>query len=307
MKNLEISVVAPAYNEEGSIVEFVEKVDQILVKLNKTHEVIIVDDASTDRTLFLLDQLKKKYSSLRVIKNRKNLGLTSSSWTGFNSAKGDIIVFLPSDLESDPQKDIPALLSALDQNTDLVVGWRHNKRQGFIKTLISIIFNWLSSKMFHIKIHDLGWIKAFRREIIYHIEPLRSDWHRFFAILAAYEGYKVKEIKTEYHPRKAGKSTFGRFGLKRLIGGFFDLIVIKFNLSFSKRPMFIFGAMGLILFMVGLLGSLYLLIVKIIDGMIGNRMPLMFLVTLLLILGIQFFALGFIAELLVSSKQQIKK
>lgn len=307
MKAPEISIVAPAYNEEGSIVEFVEKAHRALASLGKSHEIIIVDDASTDKMPVLLRALKKRYPPLKIIRNRKNLGLTGSSWKGFNSAKGEIVIFLPSDLESDPLEDIPLLLKSLDKDTDLVVGWRHNKRQGLVKTLISILFNWLSSRMFHIKVHDLGWVKAFRKEIIYNIEPLRSDWHRFFAILAAEEGYKVKEIKTEYHPRKAGKSNFGRFGLKRLFGGFFDLIVIKFNTSFSKKPMFVFGTVGLGLFFAGMMGSAYLLWVKLAEGMIGNRMPLMFLVALLLILGIQFFALGFIAELLVSVKSYLKK
>ena len=305
--SVEISVVAPAYNEEGSLVEFVERVNETLLKNKLSYEILIVDDASKDNTSLILNTLKKKYNKLRSICNRKNLGLTGASWRGFNEAKGKIIVFLPSDLESDPKIDIPLLLTALDDNTDLVVGWRYNQRQGVVKTLISKTFNWLSGKMFNIRVHDLGWIKAFRKEIIYNIEPLRSDWHRFFVILAANEGYKIKEVKTEYHSRKAGKSKFGKFGLNRLFGGFFDLMVVKFTLSFSKKPMFIFGSVGLILFMLGFIGGIYLLFIKLIEGVIGNRMPLMFLVALLLMLGIQFFALGFIAELLASYKQSNNK
>jgi len=304
---VEISVVAPAYNEEGVIEEFLEKVDNTLKKQKADYEIVIVDDASTDRTASKLDALKNKYARLVVLHNRKNLGLTGSSWKGFNEAKGKIIVFLPSDLESNPETDIPRLLSALDENTDLVVGWRYNHRQGFIKTIISLTFNQVAYYFFHVKAHDLGWVKAFRKEIIYNIEPLRSDWHRFFVVLAAYEGYKIKEIKTKYHPRKSGKSKFGRFGLNRLIGGFFDLIVIKFHTSFSKRPMLIFGITGVLLFALGALISVYLLFLKLTIGIIGNRTPLIFLAVLFIILGIQFFALGFIAEFLVSIKGLIKK
>ncbi len=304
---IEISVVAPAYNEEGVIEEFVEKVDDTLKKLNLSYEIVIVDDSSTDRTPLKLNSLKSQYESLVVLRNRKNLGLTGASWKGFNKAQGKVIVFLPSDLESNPETDIPNLLSALDDKTDLVVGWRYNNRQGLVKTAISLLFNKLAYYFFHVKAHDLGWVKAFRKEIIYNIEPLRSDWHRFFVVLAAHEGYKIKEIKTKYHPRKAGKSKFGRFGLNRLIGGFFDLIVIKFLLSFSKRPMLIFGMTGIFLFIFGVLISMYLLFLKLTIGIIGNRMPLIFLAVLAIILGIQFFALGFIAEFLTSIKGLVKK
>ena len=304
---VEISVVAPAYNEEGVIEEFLKKVDSSLQKLNCSYEILIVDDASTDHTPSKLEGLKHKYNRLVVLHNRKNLGLTGSSWRGFNAAKGKVIVFLPSDLESDPETDIPKLILALDAKTDLVVGWRYNKRQGIVKTIISLMFNTVAYHFFHVKVHDLGWVKAFRKEIIYNIEPLRSDWHRFFVVLAAYEGYKIKEIKTRFHPRKSGKSKFGRFGLNRLIGGFFDLIVIKFHTSFSKRPMLIFGITGILLFILGSMLSVYLLFLKLTIGIIGNRMPLIFLAVLSIILGIQFFALGFIAEFLASIKGLIKK
>jgi glycosyltransferase involved in cell wall biosynthesis len=304
---IKISLVAPAYNEQGSIEEFVKRSDDALKKQKVNYEILIIDDASTDRTPALLENLKKKYHKLRVLRNHKNLGLTGTIWRGFNEAKGEVIVFLPSDLESDPKDDVPALLSALGKDSDMVVGWRYNQRQGIIKTIVSLFFNSLSSMLFHIKVHDLGWIKAFKKEIIYNIEPMRSDWHRFFVIFAANEGYRIREIKTRFHPRRTGESKFGKFGMKRLFGGFFDMIVIKFNLSFSKKPMFVFGSAGMLLFLLGLIGGMYLLFVKITEGAIGNRMPLMFLIALLLILGIQFFALGFIAELLVSAKQLIKK
>ena len=195
---VKVSVVAPAYNEEKIIEEFVKKVDKTLKKQRINSEILIVNDASTDKTGSILNALSRKYPNLRVIHNRKNLGLTGASWKGFNEAKGDIIVFLPSDLESNPEEDIPKLLSALDKKTDLVVGWRYNRRQGFVKTVISKTFNSISNLLFHVKVHDLGWVKAFRKDIIYNIESLRSDWHRFFVILAANEGYRVKEVKTKY-------------------------------------------------------------------------------------------------------------
>jgi glycosyltransferase involved in cell wall biosynthesis len=305
--SIKFSIVVPVYNEEGVIKEFIERVDKTISAIEDKYEILIINDASKDNSGKILNDLINTFKNLRIINNKKNLGLTGSSWKGFNEAKGDIIVFLPSDLESKPEEDIPKLLSALDSNTDLVVGWRYNQRQGFVKTIISKFFNYLSSLLFHIKVHDLGWIKAFRKEIIYNIEPLRSDWHRFFVILAAYEGYKIKEIKTKFYPRTIGKSKFGKFGLGRLVGGFFDLIVVKFHISFSKRPMFMFGSIGFFLSFLGFLGGIYLIYLKYTLGIIGNRAPLIFLVVLLIMLGIQFFALGFIAELLASLKEIIKR
>lgn len=303
--NMEVSVVAPAHNEEENIKEFVEKADKTLKDNAIKGEILIVDDGSRDNTGRILEELKGKIKNLRVIHNKTRKGLTGATWTGFKNAKKEIIVFLPSDLESDPEEDIPKLLNNLTE-ADLVVGWRYNKRQGIVKTLISFFFNFLSRLLFGVKVHDLGWVKAFRREIIYNIESLRSDWHRFFVVLAAHEGYTVKEVKTKFHPRKKGSSHYGKFGFKRMFSGFFDMLVVKFLLSFSKKPMQIFGLAGSIMFLSGFFVGCYLLYLNFSLGNISQRIPLISLAILFILVGIQLFAIGFLAEFLVSIREDMK-
>jgi glycosyltransferase involved in cell wall biosynthesis len=301
-----ISVVAPAYNEEGIIGQFVEKTIKTFKDNALEGEILIVNDCSTDNTKNILEDIAKREPLLRIINNRKNLGLTGAAWTGFTNAKEEIIVFLPSDMESDPEEDIPKLLVPINEGYDMAVGCRQGKKGNLIKYITSKGFNLLARIMFKVKAHDMGWIKAFKKEILDKVE-LRSDWHRFFVILATQEGYKVKEVKTRFYPRKTGKSKFGFFGFMRLPGGLLDMISIKFLTSFSKKPMFIFGSLGTLMISLGIIGGIYLSIIKIMAGHITERLPLLFLVILLILSGIQLFATGFLAELLVSLRSSIER
>jgi len=301
-----ISVVAPAYNEEGNIETFINKTIATFKKNNLDGEIVIVDDASTDKTGEILDRLSKKNSFLKVIHHRKNKGLTGAAWTGFKSAKEDVIVFLPSDLESNPEEDIPKLLGPIHEGYDISVGCRYGKKGNLAKYMTSRMFNFIARVVFRVPVHDLGWVKAFKKEVIEDME-LRSDWHRFFVPIAAKEGYKIKEVKTHFYPRKSGKSKFGAFGFMRLPGGFFDMISIKFLISFSKKPMFVFGSLGALFLVIGFFGGIYLLAIKMMIGRIGDRLPLIFLVVLSILSGIQLFAIGFLAELLVTVKDAIEK
>jgi len=301
-----VSVVAPAYNEEKCIRLFIDKTIKAFKNNNLKGEILIVNDGSTDKTREIVEVIARKESLVRVINNRKNLGLTSAAWIGFKNAKEDIIVFLPSDLESNPEEDIPALLEPLGDGYDLSVGRRYGGRLNVIKRITSYSFNMLARLMFKVQVHDLTWVKAFKKDVISNIE-LRSDWHRFLVIFVAHKGYKIKEVNTKFYPRKAGKSKFGKYGLMRLPGGFFDLITIKLLLSFSKRPMFVFGFLGTIFLIFGFIGGVYLSIIKILGGALSPRMPLLFLVVLLILVGTQLFALGFLTEFLASIKEKIDK
>jgi hypothetical protein len=153
----------------------------------------------------------------------------------------------------------------------------------------------------------MGWIKGFKREVVYGIEPLRSDWHRFFPILASNAGYKIKEVKTTFYPRIHGKSKFGRFGIMRIPGAFFDTAVLKFHLSFSKKPMHLFGMLGIISFFLGFLTGLYIIYLNFVVGNVVNRVPLIILTALFILVGIQFFATGFLAEFMASIKELIER
>lgn len=301
-----ISVVAPAYNEEKCIGLFIDKTIKTFKDNNIKGEILIVNDGSTDKTGEILDNIAKKKDLVRIINNRKNLGLTSAAWIGFKNAKETIIVFLPSDLESNPEEDIPILLKPLERGYDLVVGKRYGGRINIAKKTTSYFFNMLARFIFKVPVHDLTWIKAFKKEVINDIE-LRSEWHRFLVVFVAHKGYKIKEVNTKFYPRKLGKSKFGKFGLMRLPGGFFDLITIKLLLSFSKKPMFIFGSLGTIFLIFGFIGGVYLSVIKILGGALLPRIPLIFLVVLLILAGTQLFALGFLTEFLVSIKEKVDK
>ncbi len=301
-----VSVVAPAYNEEECIKMFLDKTVKAFKDNKLQGEILIVNDGSTDKTAEILQDYAKKHAILRVITNRKNDGLTTAAWKGFKQSKEDVIIFLPSDLESNPEEDIPLLLKPLEEGYDVSVGRRYGGKVGIIKKITSFIFNSLARIVFNIPLHDLTWVKAFKKEAINDIE-LRSDWHRYLVVFMADKGYKIKEVKTRFYPRKLGKSKFGRFGLMRLPSGFFDMISIKFLQSFPKRPMFVFGSVGALLLMLGFIGGLYLAYIKITTGAISERMPLIFLVVLLILSGIQLFALGFLAEFLVTINDSINK
>jgi len=301
-----ISVVAPAYNEEQCIRLFIDKTIKAFKDNNLKGEIIIVNDGSTDKTKEIIEKIAKKDKLVRIINNRKNMGLTGAAWVGIKNAKEEIIVFLPSDLESNPEEDIPILLKPLEKGYDLSVGRRYGGRLSIPKKATSYVFNFVARVLFKVPAHDLGWVKAFKKEVINDIE-LRSNWHRFLVVFIADKGYKIKEVKTKFYPRKLGKSKFGRLGFLRIPGGFFDMIAIKFLLSFSKKPMFVFGMLGTLFLLIGLIGAIYLVIFKILEGSITQRIPLIFLIAILIISGLQLFAIGFLAELLVTIKDEINR
>lgn len=303
-----ISLVAPAYNEQGCIEEFVKEANQTFDENVFSGEIIVVNDASRDNTLKILQSMQQQFPRLRIISHQRNKGLTAAMITGIENAKHEIIVFMSSDLESHPREDIPKLIGALDKGYDVAIGRRMNKRQGFLKTLLSKSFNALVRSLFNVRFHDVGWVRAFRKEVYYNIESMRYDWHRYFVILAAEQGYKVKEVPVRFYPRKSGKSKYGLVGLKRIPGGFLDLIVVKFLSSFSKKPMHIFGSIGTFLISAGLMCGFYVLYLNfIVMEAAINRVPLILLTVFLFLTGLQLFALGFIGELIVSNSEKQKR
>lgn len=307
-KPTKISIVAPAYNEQGCIEEFVTEMNLAFEENGYSGEIIIVNDASRDKTLPILQSLQAKFPRLRVISHRKNRGLTSAMITGIENARYEIIFFTSSDLESHPREDLPKLIAALEQGYDVAIGWRTNKRQGLLKTILSKSFNALVRFLFKVNFRDVGWVRAFYKEVYYNIESMRSDWHRYFVILAAQQEYKIKEVPLRFYPRKSGKSKYGRIGLKRIPGGFLDLVVIKFLTSFSKRPMRMFGSLGALLIASGFACGLYVLYLNFIAlEEVGTRVPLVLLTVFLLVTGLQLFGLGFVSELIVSHTEKQKR
>lgn len=305
-KNIEVSVIFPAYNEQGNIIPLIEKTVKAFQDNNYSGEIVMVNDGSTDETQREAEQMAEKYHVLKIVNHQKNKGLTEALMTGFKNIKGDIIIFLCADLQSDPEEDIPKLMEEIKKGNDMVLGWRQGRKEG--RMFVSKTYNLLIRLLFGITVHDMNWIKAFRREVVNDIS-LRSDWHRYIPVIAAHQGYRVSEIKTKWHERQHGKSKFE--GKKRILTGLFDLLTVKFQLSFLDRPMFFFGTPGLFLlficFLIFIYGLLkYIITTFLLGGEYYASKVLYFTFISCLFGGMLLFALGFLAEFLVTIRDDIK-
>lgn len=295
--NVKVSVVVPAYNEVENIVPLMEEFSQMFFQNKIWGEVILVDDGSTDGTYLKAKESQHKHRFLRVISHKRNLGLTQALMTGFSGARGRILIFWPADLQYLP-RDIPKLVERIDNGYDVVCGWKQGSYG--LKRFVSFIYNLLSRMAFRIKVHDLNSVKAFRREVMDDV-PMRKDWHRYMVVMAADKGFKVGEVKVKVYPRRSGQS---KFGFWRIPVGFLDLLSVKFQLSFMKKPLLLFGFLGLALITLGVLTggvAVYLRIAKH-EGL----RTLLYLVILLVLSGISFFALGFLAEAIISVKDEVR-
>jgi glycosyltransferase involved in cell wall biosynthesis len=296
--NVKVSVVVPAYNEVENIAPLMEEFSQMFSQSKTWGEVILVDDGSTDGTYLKARESQHKYRFLRVMSHRRNLGLTQALMTGFSRARGRILIFWPADLQYLP-RDIPKLVERIDNGYDVVCGWKQGSYG--LKRLVSFVYNLLSRMVFRIKVHDLNSVKAFRREVMDDV-PLRKDWHRYMVVMAAEKGYNIGEVKVEVYPRKFGQS---KFGFWRIPIGFLDLLSVKFQLSFMRKPLLLFGSCGLTLTFLGMVSGGVALYLRLVRNE-GYR-PLLYLVILLILMGISLFALGFLAEAIVGLKEKIDR
>ena len=298
---MRISVLIPACNEVDNIREAVARVGRVLGGLapaNDQSELIVVDDGSCDGTGALAETLCAEYPFLRVLHHRRNLGLTAALHTGFQAVRGEYVLFLPCDLESDPLTDIPLLIAKLDEGYDVVAGWRQGRKEG--KILASGIYNIVSRHLFGLTADDMNWIKGFRREVIESLPPLRSDWHRFLLHIAAHQGYRIGEVAVPWHKRRAGRS---KFGFARIPVSLLDVLVVKFLLTFSMAPMRFFGGLGL----VALAGSglTYLWLLWLWLAAATQRRPIFWAAGVLAIAGLLLILIGFLAELIVSQGERL--
>jgi glycosyltransferase involved in cell wall biosynthesis len=295
-KIMDISVVIPLLNEESSIPQLHSELMQVLTPLEKTFEIIYVDDGSTDKSFQLLSEIHRQSpEQTRIIQFRRRFGQTAAMSAGIATALGSIIIMLDADLQNDPA-DIPRLLEKMDEGYDIVSGWRvHRKDKYLSRILPSKIANWLIGSITGVKLHDYGCsLKAYRAEVIKDLR-LYGEMHRFIPALASWFGANIAEIPVQHHPRRFGKS---KYSLSRTWRVFLDLITVKFMLSYSTRPLQVFGSMGLVSFIVGFGISGYLTILKLVyQEHLSNR-PLLWLGILLIMLGFQFISLGLLAEML---------
>lgn len=275
-----------------------KKIDELISNSKKKFEAIIVDDGSTDKTFNLADNLKRRYKFLKVYRHRINLGKTAAIKTGFEYATGDAICILDADLQYDPL-EIPLLIDKLEEGYDVVAGWKKGKYE---KRFVSIVYNFLSRLLFRIHIHDQNSIKLLRREVLEEIN-LRKDWHRYIVALAVEKGFKDAEVNVTLYPRYSGKPKYS--GKGRIFIGFLDLLSVKFQISFMKKPLLLFGNLGIISILLGIFVGVYDLILRFFFHK-GWR-PLLYLTMLLIISGLLLFAIGFLAEILSRIEERIER
>ena len=289
-----LSVVIPLLNEEENIPLLYKELKGVLVALDDEHEILFIDDGSTDRSLELLGNLQTNDSHVVVINFRKNFGQTAAMAAGFDYAQGDVIITMDADLQNDP-KDIPRLLEQIKAGNDVVTGWRFDRKDAFInRRLPSIIANKIISKVTGVNLHDYGCtLKAFRKEVIKSVK-LYGEMHRFIPAIASGMGIDFTEVKVNHRARRFGSS---KYGISRTIRVILDLITVKFLLSYSTRPIQVFGLMGVISGGIGLLIALIMTFQRQFMGIPLSDRPMLFLAVLLIFVGIQFVSLGLIAEL----------
>ncbi|KAA3631465.1 MAG: glycosyltransferase family 2 protein [Calditrichaeota bacterium] len=290
-----VSTIVPALNEEGNIEEFCRQFDEMQKNASFDSELVYVDDGSSDNTLKIIKDCAKKYGFIRYASHQRNRGLTEALQTGFDTAKGSVFVFYPADLQYKPE-DIPALITPIQKGADLCTGWKQGK---YNKRFVSTVYNWISRKIFNLKVHDLNSVKAFKREVVERIF-LRQDWHRYLVVLASNEGFKVEEVKIPLYEREWGES---KFSFWRIPIGVLDMVAVKFQITFLKKPLLFFGLIGTICFFLGFLIGLWAIYLKYWQN--ETQLPLLYLVILLTGLGFGLFLMGFMAEGQTAIKEEL--
>tara|TARA_Y100001933_G_scaffold67162_1_gene67577 strand:- start:611 stop:1573 length:963 start_codon:yes stop_codon:yes gene_type:complete len=290
-----ISIVVPVYNESDSIKLLINEIFNVMESHNLPFELIIVNDGSDDNTIHVLENLSIEIKQLIVLNLRKNYGQTAALAAGFDNSNGDIIVTLDGDLQNDP-RDIPKLITNLNEGYDLICGWRFQRKDKlFNRRIPSKIANRLIGNVTGIHLHDYGCsLKAFKSEIIKDIK-LYGELHRFLPVLANIEGAKIKEIKVNHRSRKYGQS---KYGIDRTFRVLMDLLTVWFMNKFLTRPMYVFGFIGIISIISSFIMSSYLIVLKFLGESIGNR-PLLIFALILGIAGVQLFSFGLLGELLM--------
>ena len=290
-----ISIVVPVHNEDGNIARLhAEIAASADAQGLSPFEILIVDDGSRDRTWAAVKELCATDDRVRAIRFRRNFGKAAALTAGFEAARGAIVFTMDGDLQDDPA-EIPRFLEALDTGLDVVSGWKKTRHDPWHKVGPSRVFNWLVSSLTGCRLHDHNCgFKAYRAEVLREV-GIYGELHRFVPVLAHAKGFRVGEIVVNHRARTSGRS---KYGITRFIKGFLDLMTVRFLTRFSQRPLHFLGALGLGLFLVGMLGMLYLAVVWFREP-IGHR-PLLIYSAVLLTVGTQLVTLGILAELVTS-------
>lgn len=301
---MDLSIIIPLKDEAESLPELEAWIKKVVTENKFTYEILFIDDGSTDESWAVIQKLAEANENIAAVKFRRNFGKAAALHTGFREAKGEYIITMDADLQDSPD-EIPSLLEKIKtENFDIVSGWKQKRYDNALtKNLPSKLYNWATSKMSGIKLHDMNCgLKIYRKEVVKNIE-VAGEMHRYIPVIAKWEGFnKIGEKVVIHQARKYGTS---KFGIERFVNGLLDLATIMFVGKFGKRPMHLFGTFGIFIFLIGFLILGWLTIGKFFlqYSTIANR-PIFYLGILLLIVGMQLFMSGFIAELVTRNTQQ---
>ena len=294
---IDISVVVPLFNEEESLPELCSWIDKVIKKFNKTYEIILIDDGSSDQSWGVILNLSQQNSSIKGIRFRRNYGKSAALNVGFEAANGNVVFTMDADLQDSPD-EIPELYRLImEDGFDLISGWKQKRFDPITKTIPTRLFNWAARKMSGIYLHDFNCgLKAYKNEVIKNIE-VYGEMHRYIPVLAKWAGFKkIGEKVVQHQARKYGVT---KFGWERFVNGFLDLLSITFVSKFGKRPMHLFGLLGSISFFLGFVIAAYLTFAKFaFQAYKMTERPLFFFGLFFMVVGTQLFLAGFLGELI---------
>jgi len=308
---MNLSLVIPTYNEEESLVELTEWIVSVMVEHNFSYEIIYVDDGSKDKSWEIITKLSQANKNIKAIRFRRNYGKSAALNTGFEAAQGDVVITMDSDLQDNPE-EVPELFRMImEEEYDVVSGWKKKRYDPITKTIPTKLYNWATRRMTKINLHDFNCgLKAYKRDVIKTIE-VYGEMHRYIPVIARRAGFeKIGEKVVKHQERKYGKT---KFGMERFINGFLDLLSISFVTRFGKRPMHFFGTLGTLSFVGGGVISLWLIFQKIYG--IAHKLhirditaqPLFYLALVAMIVGSQMFLTGFLAEMISRNSSERNK
>ena len=290
-----ISILIPASNERESLPTLHKELSGVLSEIGKTYEIVIIDDGSDDGSVEWSRNLVKEDPRVILVELRKRFGKATALQAGFEVARGEVILTLDADLQDDP-REIPRFLKMLESGYDLVSGWKRDRQDPLAKTIPSKFFNYVTSKISGVKLHDFNCgFKAYRREVVKHLD-VYGELYRYIPVVVAAKGFRVGELAVTHHARQFGKS---KYGLERFVRAPLDLFTIIFLISFQTRPLHLFGLVGFIVGSLGFLIHTYLTVIWFQGEVIGDR-PLLMLGTLMIIVGIQILIFGLLGEMITA-------
>ena len=296
MTRIEVSAVLPVLDEVESLGVLHRELTEVLTRLGRPYEILFIDDGSRDGSFERIEKLALEDDRVRGVQLRRNFGKAAALAVGFREARGDIIVTLDADLQDDPA-EVPKLLNRLEDGFDLVSGWKQDRQDPRSKTWPSRLFNRVTGFLTGVRLHDFNsGFKIYRREVVQEIR-LYGELHRFIPALAAWRGFRIAEVPVQHRARQYGRS---KFGSARLWRGFLDLLTVLFLTRYTRRPLHLFGGLGLIAWTVGFVVNAYLTGIWLAGAQpIGTR-PLLAFGVLSMLVGVQFFAVGLLSELVLS-------